>query len=151
MSDGRATSSVPLVVAVEDNPGDIRLVEEGVAAAATEIDLRIIKSGRAAIDRLTSLAAADSRDHLDLILLDLNLPGKSGFDVLRAVRTETDFRDVPVVVVSSSQNQDDITRVYELSGNAYVTKPSDPDDYIEMIAAIVSFWIDSVSRSALHG
>lgn len=150
MSDGSATS-LPRVVAVEDNPGDVRLVEEGVAAAATGVDLRVIKSGREAIERLTSLDAGDSGEHPDLILLDLNLPGRSGFDVLRPVRTETDFRDVPVVVVSSSQNQDDITRVYELSGNAYVTKPSDPDDYIEMIAAIVDFWIDSASRSAPHG
>jgi CheY-like chemotaxis protein len=149
MSD-RSAASPPRVVAVEDNPGDVRLVEDGVAAAAAELDLQIIKSGRAAIERLTSLDAGDPREHPDLILLDLNLPGKSGFDVLRAVRTETDFRDVPVVVVSSSQNRDDITRVYELSGNAYVTKPADPDDYIEMIAAIVDFWIESASRSAPH-
>lgn len=150
MSD-RSAASPPRVVAVEDNPGDVRLVEDGVAAVATELNLQITKTGQAAIEQLTSFNAGDPREHPDLILLDLNLPGKSGFDVLRAVRTETDFRDVPVVVVSSSQNRDDITRVYELSGNAYVTKPSDPDDYIEMIAAIIDFWIESASRSAPHG
>ncbi|MDB2265055.1 response regulator [Halorubrum ezzemoulense] len=149
MSDCSA-ASLPRVVVVEDNPGDVRLVEDGVAAAA-ELDLQIIKSGRAAIERLTSLDGGDQREHPDLILLDLNLPGRSGFDVLRAVRTETDFRDVPVVVVSSSRNRDDIARVYELSGNAYVTKPSDPDDYIEMIAAVVDFWVESANRSTPHG
>lgn len=148
MSDG-SVSLLPQVVTIEDNPADVRLVEEGVAAAV-ELNLQVINSGQEAIERLTSLSADDPRKHPDLILLDLNLPGRSGFDVLHAVRTQTDFRDVPIVVVSSSQNQDDINRVYELSGNAYVIKPSDPDDYIEMIAAIVDFWIESANPSVPH-
>jgi CheY-like chemotaxis protein len=80
-----------------------------------------------------------------LILLDLNLPGKSGVDVLQTVRDESRFSSVPVVVVSSSENPDDIRRVYERSANAYVTKPTDPDEYIQMIVATVRFWIATVN------
>jgi CheY-like chemotaxis protein len=134
-------SSLPRVVAVEDNPADVRLVTEAIDHAGIELDLRVINNGRRAIDRLTSIDAGAPLKHPDLILLDLNLPGKSGFEVLESIRNQTTFPDVPVVVVSSSMDCDDIAQVYERSGNAYVTKPADPDDYIEMIGAIVDFWI----------
>lgn len=133
--------SLPRVVAVEDNPADVRLVTEAIDHAGIELDLRVINNGRRAIDRLTSIDAGAPLKHPDLILLDLNLPSKSGFEVLESIRNQTTFPDVPVVVVSSSMDCDDIAQVYERSGNAYVTKPADPDDYIEMIGAIVDFWI----------
>jgi len=110
--------------------------------------LEVINSGQQAAERLTAIGADGPEDHPDLILLDLNLPGKSGFDLLQTVRNETVFRDVPVVVVSSSKNADDINRAYELAANAYVTKPADPDDYIGMIDATVGFWIATVTPSA---
>lgn len=138
--------SLPRVVAVEDNPADVRLVTEAIDHAGIELDLGVINNGRRAIDRLTSIDAGAPLKHPDLILLDLNLPGKSGFEVLESIRNQTPFPDVPVVVVSSSMDCDDIAQVYERSGNAYVTKPADPDDYIEMIGAIVDFWIPPGGR-----
>lgn len=145
MRDRPAGAELPRVVAVEDNPGDVRLIEEGIDAAGIALDLTVINNGRRAIEALTDLE--DTRDHPDLLLLDLNVPGNSGFDVLEAVRTETAFRNVPVVVVSSSENADDIQRVYESAANAYVTKPTDPDEYIRMIVSAVEFWIENAIPS----
>ncbi len=133
--------TTPKVFVIEDNPGDVRLVREGIDTTGIEIDVTVINSGRQAAKRLTAIESDRPEDHPDLILLDLNLPGKSGFDVLETVRTGTAFPDVPVVVVSSSENPEDINRVYKGSANAYVMKPADPDDYIGMIDATVDFWI----------
>jgi CheY-like chemotaxis protein len=139
---------VPQVLAVEDNPGDVRLLEEGVAAADTDVELHVRNNGKQAIEWL----AGEREDrppveHLDLVLLDLNLPGKSGFEVLQTVRDDSRFDTVPVVVVSSSENPDDVRRVYEGAANAYVTKPADPDEYIEMVVAAVQFWIPEVTQT----
>lgn len=147
MSDGATETRVPRVIAVEDNPADARLIEEGIDAAGTELELQIIPNGQEAIKRLTALDPAEEKSHPDLILLDLNLPGKSGFDVLVAVRNDTAFQDVPIIIASSSENPEDIRRAYELSANAYVTKPPDPDEYIRMIDAAVDFWIANVTSS----
>jgi chemotaxis family two-component system response regulator Rcp1 len=147
MTEQQTSESTPIVVTVEDNPADVRLIEEGVDAAGIELDLEVIHSGQRAIEQLTTIDAEASDSYPDLVLLDLNLPGKSGFEVLAAIRTETAFQDVPVVVVSSSENSDDIRRVYESSANAYVMKPADPDEYIRMVDAAIEFWITNVTPS----
>jgi CheY-like chemotaxis protein len=138
MSSGAA--STPRLLAVEDNRADLLLVEQGVEQATTQVELQSIRNGSRAIERLT-----DGSDMTavapQLILLDLNLPGQSGFEVLRAVRDSDSFSDVPVAVVSSSENPDDVARAYRLGANAYVTKPQDPDDYIQMVVAAIDFWI----------
>ena len=151
MSDPGNETSVPRVFAIEDNPADARLVKEGVNDAGVKLDLQIIHSGQQAVDRLTDLDSTEPEIYPDLILLDLNLPGKSGFEVLSAVRNETTFPDIPIIAVSSSENPDDVKRVYELSANAYVTKPADPDEYIRMIMATVDFWIGNVTPSPTSG
>ncbi|ESS10090.1 MAG: HoxA-like transcriptional regulator [uncultured archaeon A07HN63] len=88
-------------------------------------------------------------EHPDLILLDLNLPGNAGLEILEIVRNESAFQRVSVVVISSSENPADINRSYELSANAYITKPADPDEYISMIGAAVGFWI-AATRSTTN-
>jgi len=135
------------VVAIEDNPADVRLVREGVNATDIKVELQVFNSGQKAVKQLTAIDASSPEDHPDLILLDLNLPGKSGFDLLETIRNETVFQDVPVVIVSSSENPEDVKRCYELSANAYVTKPADPDDYIGMIDNTVDFWITTATLS----
>jgi len=148
MHNSATGSSVPLIFVIEDNPADVRLVREGVDAMDTGLRLEVINNGQQAAERLRAIEADGPKDHPDLILLDLNLPGISGLDLLRTVRTETALPDVPVVIVSSSENAEDINRAYELAANAYVTKPADPDDYIGMIDATVGFWIATVTPSA---
>ena len=147
MSEQTAHTAVPRVIAVEDNPADVRLMEEGVAAAGVELALTVYNSGRTAADQFRAIDAETPADHPDLILLDLNLPGTSGLELLTLVRTETPFPDVPVVIISSSESREDINRAYEHAANAYVTKPTDPDNYIDMIDATIDFWITTAARS----
>jgi CheY-like chemotaxis protein len=171
MSERSQQTRTPRVLLVEDNPGDVRLVEEGIRGVDTELNLHVQQNGARAIEWLTEngdrsvaddtdrsvaddtdRSVADDTDRSgdgraptvppDLLLLDLNLPGKSGFEVLEAVREKRRFDEMPVVVVSSSENPADIRRVYAESANAYVTKPPDPDEYIQMIVAAVRFWIE---------
>ncbi|WP_302080706.1 response regulator [Salinibaculum rarum] len=146
MTDQTADVSLPRVFVIEDNPADIRLLREGVDTADADLDLEVISNGQQAVEQLTTLGADSPNDQPDLILLDLNLPGKSGFEVLATVRNETAFQTVPVVIVSSSENREDIKRAYESSANAYVTKPPDPDEYIRMVAAAVEFWTRHVTH-----
>ena len=138
---------MPRVVAVEDNPADVRLIEEGVAAAGVELALTVYNGGRTAADQFRAIDAETPADHADLILLDLNLQGASGLELLTLVRTETPFPGVPVVIISSSESRDDINRAYEHAANAYVTKPTDPDNYIDMIDATIEFWITTAANS----
>ncbi|WP_201740182.1 response regulator [Salinigranum halophilum] len=127
----------------EDNPGDVHLIEEGVAAAPTDVTLQVIANGTDAIEWL----AADRRlVDLDLVLLDLNLPGRSGFEVLDALRDRASSH-TPVVVLSSSENPEDIAAAYEAGANAYVMKPTDPDTFIETVVATMRFWIPEVTPS----
>lgn len=142
MSDSVADSTTSLVVSVEDNPADVRLIEEGIAAVDGDIDLRVYNNGRTAIERLTGDGGVPT-EPIDLLLLDLNIPDKSGLEILRLLRGDSQFDSVPIVAVSSSQNPEDVRRVYEESANAYVTKPADPDEFIQSVAAAVRFWIPS--------
>lgn len=141
MRESTTDPSGPRVFVIEDNPADARLVKEGAATADAEPDLHIITSGRQAAKQLRGIDADCHESHPDLLLIDLNLPGKSGFDLLGIVRNESVFQHVPAVIVSSSENQDDINRSYRMSASAYLTKPADPDDYIRMISGTIDFWI----------
>jgi CheY-like chemotaxis protein len=135
--------STPLVVSVEDNPADARLIEEGVATVGTDIDFRVYNNGQTATDRLTGDDGQDI-ESIDLVFLDINTPGKSGLEILRLLRGASQFDVVPIVTVSSSENPDDIQRVYDAAANAYLTKPTDPDEFIQTIAAAVRFWIPAL-------
>ena len=140
------TTSLTQVLLVEDNPADVRLIEGGVSAAGDDIELRVFNNGQRAVEQLLDDGVV-SVDAISLALLDLNTPGKSGLEILRLLRDDPQFDVVPVVTVSSSENPEDIRRVYDASANAYLTKPSDPDEFIQAIAAAVRFWIPAVATS----
>jgi CheY-like chemotaxis protein len=142
MSESEIEATTPCVLAVEDNPADVRLIEEGIDEVSVDLELEVINNGQRAVERL---ARSETNRSPDLIFLDLNLPGKSGFEVLATIRAETKFLDVPVVVVSSSEKAADIDRVYDSEANAYVVKPVDPDEYIETIESAIEFWIPNAS------
>ena len=139
----------PLVVSVEDNPADVRLIEDGVSAADDDTELRVFNNGQRAVEQLLGDGGV-SVDAISLVLLDLNTPGKSGLEILRLLRDDPQFDVVPVATVSSSENPEDIRRVYDASANAYLTKPSDPDEFIQAIAAAVRFWIPSVTTASTN-
>lgn len=136
------SESTAIVVSVEDNPADTRLIKEGIRAVDSDVELRVYSNGQNAVDRLLG-DGERSPARIDLLLLDINLPGKSGLEILRLLNGEPQYNGVPIVAVSSSKNPEDIQRVYEASANAFLSKPSDPDEFIQTIAAAVRFWIPS--------
>jgi len=129
---------------VEDNPGDIRLTEEAFEQGRIENDLHVVSDGSEALSFLSREGEYADAPRPDLILLDLNLPGKGGEDILEELKADPEFRSIPVIVLTSSDAEEDIARSYQLHANAYLTKPVDPDAFIETIRAFEQFWFSVV-------
>ena len=126
------------ILLVEDNPGDVLLTEEALNASGAGHHLRVAADGPAALADLRREASAD--DLPDLVLLDLNLPGMSGHEILEVIKADPTFGRLPVLVLSSSKADADIRRSYELHSSCYVAKPVDFDGYLSAVGAIEDFW-----------
>ncbi|WP_049890999.1 response regulator [Natrinema versiforme] len=139
-------SSAPVsILLVEDNPGDVRLIEEAFKSAGFATTFHTVTDGAAAIDFLQDQAATDSGPNLDLMLLDLNLPRTDGFEVLETIKDDPALSSLPVLVLTSSEATEDIVKSYELCANAYLTKPTDPAEFADIGRAVEAFWIDEAT------
>jgi two-component system, chemotaxis family, response regulator Rcp1 len=127
------------ILLVEDNPADVRLTIEALKTAGVATQLLVARDGAEAIALLTRKTPPALRP--DLILLDLNLPRKHGREVLAEVKAHDDLRHIPVVVLTTSQADQDILDSYRLRANAVVTKPLDLDEFFAVIRAIEQFWL----------
>jgi CheY-like chemotaxis protein len=132
------------ILLVEDNPGDARLMQEALAEARVRNRLHVVADGVEALAYLRRQHPFASAIRPDLILLDLNLPGKDGRDVLAEIKRDQDLRRIPVVILTSSQAAADIARAYDLHANAYVTKPLDVEQFITVVKSIEDFWLTIV-------
>ena len=128
------------ILLVEDNPGDVRLTQEGFERAQLHNRMWLAPDGETAMQMLRHEPPHQDAPHFDLVLLDLNLPGFSGLEVLQQMKHDPKLRAIPVVVLSSSDAESDIVASYDGHANCYVTKPSDFDGYIEVVHAIERFW-----------
>lgn len=128
------------ILLVEDNPGDVRLLKESFKATDHEVAIQAIPRGDDAIEQLCDQADSDPSSLPDLALLDLNLPGKHGCEVLNAIRNHPQLSRLPVLILTSSSDGDDVVRCYNADANAYLTKPTGPDDFEELAAQIEQFW-----------
>ena len=138
-------SSPPLeILLVEDNLGDVYLMRMALETVSIPVHLTVVGDGEDAIRHILKEKGSDVPQP-DLILLDLSLPKRSGYEVLAAVREHPDTSCVPVLILSSSDASKDIRRAYELHANGYIRKPSDIDDLKNIIKGIESFWL-SVAR-----
>jgi len=144
MSDGRAASGPADILLVEDNPGDVRLTQEAFEEGKIHNELHVVKDGVAALDFLYQRGEYADAPRPDVVLLDLNLPRKNGDEVLAAIRDDPDLERLPVVVLTSSDAQEDVVRSYELQANAYLTKPVDPAEFIETVRSFQEFWLSVV-------
>ena len=128
--------SKPKVLLIEDNPGDALLTTEALEAAIPGCAVTVVDNGADALDAVRA-------DRPDLILLDLNLPGMSGHDVLAAIRADTATRRLPVVVLSSSGETNDVERAYEATANSYIQKPGHVDDLERVIEQMSRYWFET--------
>jgi two-component system, chemotaxis family, response regulator Rcp1 len=132
------------ILLVEDNPGDIRLTKEALKEAKVLNTLTVVQDG---VDALTCLRRqgqyADAK-RPDLILLDLNLPRKDGREVLAEIKNDEALKFIPVVILTTSQDEQDVLKSYGLHANCYITKPVELEQFISVVKAIEDFWLGIV-------
>ncbi len=132
------------ILLVEDNPGDVRLIQEALKENKLRNQLHVAKDGAEALDFLRRAVAFADAPRPDLILLDLNLPKKDGHEVLSDIKEDPDLKRIPVVVLTTSDDEHDILASYNLHANAYVTKPLDLEQFLNIVRQIEGFWLTVV-------
>jgi len=129
---------------VEDNPGDVRLTKEALRDSKVRNNLNVLGDGISALAFLRREPPYENAPRPDIILLDLNLPRMDGREVLSTIKADPRLRRIPVVVITSSEAEQDILRTYDLHVNCYVTKPVDLDQFIKVVQSIENFWLTIV-------
>ena len=135
------------ILLVEDNPGDVRLTKEALKDARVGNNLHVTMDGVEALAFLRKQGKHASAPRPDLILLDLNLPKKNGREVLEEIKKEDALQHIPVVILTTSQAEQDVVESYRLRANAYVTKPVDLDQFLKVVGSIEQFWLEIVKLS----
>jgi chemotaxis family two-component system response regulator Rcp1 len=128
------------VLVVEDNDADVELTLTALRDARIANEVHVVGDGEEAMAFLKRQGTHAAARHPDLILLDLNLPKKDGFQVLAEMKADPDLRAIPVIIVSGSDRESDIARAYNLQTSAYLVKPVDVDDYFSAIRALKELW-----------
>lgn len=132
------------ILLVEDNPADVRLTQEALINGKVVHELEVAKDGCEAMAILRRGSPNGQFSRPDIILLDLNLPKKDGREVLAEIKADPDLRSIPVVVLTTSQLDEDIIEAYNLHANGYIVKPVDIDQFFAMIKKIKQFWMSVV-------
>jgi chemotaxis family two-component system response regulator Rcp1 len=130
------------ILLVEDNPADVRLTAEALKHTRVANRLQVARDGVEAIGMLHDATGTVPRP--DLILLDLNLPRKDGREVLHEIKQDMRLRHIPVVILSTSQAEQDIVESYRLSANAFITKPVEIEQFFQAVRSIELFWLEHV-------
>jgi len=131
-----------LVLLVEDNEGDVRLIKEAFNESKIDKSFSVAKDGEDALNYLYRRGQYSECIRPDIILLDINLPRKNGFEVLEQIKKDPELRRIPVIMLSSSSSEDHIAKSYDLNANCYLTKPVDFDEYTQVVRIIEDFWFD---------
>ena len=137
--------AVPIeVLLVEDDPGDVLMTREAFEEHKVRNRLNVVSDGVDALAYLRTEEPFQGAVRPDLILLDLNLPKRDGREVLAEIKNDSSLRQIPVVVLTTSQADEDVLRSYQLHANAYVTKPVDFDRFVKVVKQIDEFFISVV-------
>ncbi len=132
------------VLLVEDSPGDVRLIKESLAEGELSHKLHVVSDGEEAMDFLRRQGRYSNEPRPDLILLDLNLPKKDGREVLSNIKGDPELKNIPTVVLTTSDSEQDIIMTYEHHANCYITKPVNLEQFIKVVNAIERFWLSIV-------
>jgi len=132
------------ILLVEDNPGDARLTQEAFNEGRLMNNLSVVTDGVEALAYLRQQGKYANSARPDLVLLDLNLPKKDGREVLAEIKADERLKMIPVVVLTTSASQEDVTKAYGSHANCYITKPVDLDQFLRVAQSIESFWLTLV-------
>jgi chemotaxis family two-component system response regulator Rcp1 len=145
MSSPNNNSRTIVILLVEDNPGDARLTMEAMRDTKMSNLIHVVEDGVEAMTFLRREGRYSEAPRPDLILLDLNLPKKDGRAVLAEIKTDPDLKRIPVVVLTTSNAEEDVLKAYDLHANAYVSKPGDLQQFMKIVALIDEFWFNVVT------
>lgn len=132
MAGGRRAN----ILIVDDDPGDVLLIKEGLAQNGLGDAVEVAETGQACLEKL------DAGPVPDLVLLDLNMPGMNGLEVLAAIRGRDAWANVPVIVFTTSDAERDIVESYDLGANCFITKPAELDEFMGALDEVKAFWLD---------
>lgn len=132
------------ILLIENNPGDVRLVEEAFRENGIHNNISAVKDGIDALDFLNNEGRYSGSPKPDLILLDLNLPDKDGRRLLKEIKENPGLKRIPVIVLTTSDSEQDVIKSYDLHANCYITKPFDMNRFVEIIKLIEVFWFGVV-------
>jgi two-component system response regulator len=132
------------ILLVEDNPGDVYLIREALRDSKIHNALHVAEDGEEAMAYLMRQGDYTEVHRPDLVLLDLNLPKKDGYEVLNEIKNDEKLKDIPVVILTTSHTEEDILKSYRLHANCYITKPVDFNQFIKVVRSIEDFWFSIV-------
>lgn len=139
------------ILLIEDNPGDVRLTQEAFKESSKNVELDVVMDGVEAVNYLYKQGTYADRTSPDLILLDLNLPKMDGRQVLEKVKSDPNLKRIPIIVLTTSDADQDIMKSYNLHVNCYLNKPVDFDQFFDIIQKIEDFWLTTaVLPTMLH-
>jgi CheY-like chemotaxis protein len=141
----KGSLGIPIeILLVEDSPGDVRLTVEALRDGKVLNNLSVATDGVEALAYLHQSGPYANAPRPDLILLDLNMPKKDGREVLAEIKSDESLRRIPVVILTTSQAEQDIVKSYDLHANCYITKPVDFDQFISVVQSVEDFWLTMV-------
>lgn len=132
------------ILLVEDSPGDVELARGSLESSKLRLVLHVVDDGEEAMDFLRRSGKHAKAPRPDLVLLDLNLPKKDGREVLAEIKADPELKRIPVVILTTSSEEADVLRAYNLHANCYITKPIDLRQFVEVVRAVESFWLTIV-------
>lgn len=145
MIDDRDNGRPIEILLVEDNPGDVRLTQEAFRENKIRNKLNVVNDGEQALAFLRREGVYANVARPGLILLDLNLPRVDGREVLAQIKSDPELRHIPVVILTTSQAEEDIVKSYALHANCYITKPVDLERFMQVVKEVEHFWLSVVN------
>ena len=132
------------ILLVEDDPGDVELTRQALSESQLALDLRVVSNGEKALAFLRQEREYPLAERPDLVILDLNLPGLDGQEVLAEIRSDPHLKLIPVVIFSTSSDPEDINNSYKLGANCYLQKPADLEENPVIVQCLENFWFNVV-------